>query len=193
MNQDHYLEELRQRLSFRGASRRQGKDIVAEVQSHLAESGEDPVDAFGRPDEYAERVLRGYRWPTARLMALMLFSVMGASLLVRSVNAVRRGEEVVSVQTAEVLFWVVFSLAVPFSMMPAVHRRLAGRRTFGLLVIVVVSLAGGSASYLGSLLFGEDARVTSGPWVLLAVGMGLLAAAALVATVWRRLRRRQPA
>jgi hypothetical protein len=30
--------------------------VVAEVESHVAESGEDPVDAFGSPPAYAERI-----------------------------------------------------------------------------------------------------------------------------------------
>ena len=31
-------------------------ETLAEVDSHLLESGEDPVEAFGPPDDYAERV-----------------------------------------------------------------------------------------------------------------------------------------
>jgi hypothetical protein len=31
--------------------------LVAEAESHLLESGEEPLDAFGQPDTYAERLV----------------------------------------------------------------------------------------------------------------------------------------
>lgn len=33
-------------------------EAVAEVESHLADTGEDPVDAFGEPEEYARALSR---------------------------------------------------------------------------------------------------------------------------------------
>jgi HAAS domain-containing protein len=189
MNESAYLEELRQRLSFRGASRKQVKDIVAEVRSHLADSGEDPVDAFGKPDEYAESVLRGYRWPTARVLAMLLLTVPGGSIVVRSVNAWRNGEGVVPVQTDEFVFWLVLSLVISLGLMPGVHRRFAGTSSRTLTMFLVAGLAAGGAGYLGSSLFGERAMVSFTPWLAFSVGFGLLGVAALVAVAWRFLRR----
>jgi hypothetical protein len=48
VNQDEFLSELKRRLLFRGASRKRARDVVAEARSHLTDSGEDPVDAFGK-------------------------------------------------------------------------------------------------------------------------------------------------
>jgi HAAS domain-containing protein len=189
VNEDAYIEDLRRRLSFRGASRRQVKDIVAEVRSHLADSGEDPVDAFGQPDEYAKSVLRGYRWPTARVLVLLVCSIPGASLVTRSVGRLWGGEEVVSVQASELLFWVVMVLVTPLSLAPLVHRWLAGRPSLRLVGLLGVGLAGGGASYLGSSVFGDRPMVTLEPWPALAVGVGLLAATALIVLLWRHLRR----
>lgn len=54
MTTDAYLEQLSARLQRYGLESQQISDIVAEVESHLAESGETPLDAFGPPDDYAE-------------------------------------------------------------------------------------------------------------------------------------------
>lgn len=57
MNLEGYLGELAASLQMRGADSARTSEAVAEVQSHLSESGEDPMEAFGPPDEYAEQLL----------------------------------------------------------------------------------------------------------------------------------------
>jgi len=57
MDVEAYLGELAASLQVRGADSARTSEAVAEVESHLAESGEAPVEAFGPPDEYAERLL----------------------------------------------------------------------------------------------------------------------------------------
>lgn len=57
MNVEAYMSELAASLQMRGADSARTSEAVAEVQSHLSESGEDPVEAFGSPDEYAEQLL----------------------------------------------------------------------------------------------------------------------------------------
>lgn len=187
MNRNQYLEELRHRLSFRGASRRRAKDIVAEVRSHLDESGEDPVEAFGKPDEYAERALRGYRWPTVRFLTLMLCAVVGGSLVMRSVSALRRGQAIASVPNSELLLWVVFSLAVSVSVLPVVHRRLGNSRWHVPIFILGAVLTVTVSNYLGSSVLGEHTLVRAGSWVMFMAGIGLVAATGLVWLVWRHL------
>jgi len=49
-----YLERLAERLQRYGVETAQIGEIIAEVESHLAESGEDAVEAFGPPEAYAE-------------------------------------------------------------------------------------------------------------------------------------------
>jgi hypothetical protein len=56
------LDEYRQQLvvalrTYHVPAARIG-EAVAEVESHLADTGEDPVDAFGEPDEYARALSR---------------------------------------------------------------------------------------------------------------------------------------
>jgi hypothetical protein len=55
MNED-YLGELAAELHWRGVEERRIRDIVAEAESHLLESGESARSAFGLPAEYAERM-----------------------------------------------------------------------------------------------------------------------------------------
>lgn len=50
---DKYLDNLITALHLRNVPGRQIGQIVAEVEAHIAASGEDPVDAFGPPREYA--------------------------------------------------------------------------------------------------------------------------------------------
>jgi hypothetical protein len=53
-------------------------EIVAEVESHVADTGEDPVEAFGRPREYAAGLTseHGRRHP---LLLIFLAATGGAS------------------------------------------------------------------------------------------------------------------
>ena len=57
MNVESYLSDLAASLQMRGADSARTSEAVAEVESHLAESGEDPMEAFGPPEEYAEQLL----------------------------------------------------------------------------------------------------------------------------------------
>jgi len=57
MNNESYLSELAGSLQMRGANSARTSEAVAEVENHLSESGEDPMEAFGPPDEYAEQLL----------------------------------------------------------------------------------------------------------------------------------------
>lgn len=49
-----YLEELSACLQRYGLDNHQISEIIAEVESHLVESGETPLEAFGPPKVYAE-------------------------------------------------------------------------------------------------------------------------------------------
>lgn len=56
-------------------------EAVAEVESHLADTGEDPVDAFGEPDDYARELSRSHARPrrdlTHFLVAVVSFAACG--------------------------------------------------------------------------------------------------------------------
>jgi hypothetical protein len=51
---EEYAADLREILELRDVPAEAADQIVREVQSHLAESGEDAVAAFGTPREYAD-------------------------------------------------------------------------------------------------------------------------------------------
>ena len=57
MDNETYLSELTAQLQLRGVGDQRIGDIVAEVENHLNESGEEPVDAFGPADQYAEKMV----------------------------------------------------------------------------------------------------------------------------------------
>lgn len=73
-----YLGELGGRLRMHGLSGTQAGEILAQVETHMHESGEDPVDAFGTPKQYAA----SYRGPDAapwwRSMSTWLSALAGA-------------------------------------------------------------------------------------------------------------------
>src|SRR5690606_15626762 len=59
VNRQQYLGELTERLFSRGVPPEQTREIVAEVESHLIDSGDDPIETFGLPDSYAASVVAG--------------------------------------------------------------------------------------------------------------------------------------
>lgn len=52
-----YLTSLLATLERSEVDNARARDLVAEVQNHLEESGEDPLDAFGPPDQFAEQLM----------------------------------------------------------------------------------------------------------------------------------------
>jgi len=57
MPASEYAAELSEILELRDVPAAAVTRIVRDVQSHVAESGQDPAVAFGSPSEYADRAL----------------------------------------------------------------------------------------------------------------------------------------
>lgn len=55
---DAYLTELADRLLARGVDNHRVKDLLTELQDHLADSGESPQAAFGPCSSFADALLR---------------------------------------------------------------------------------------------------------------------------------------
>ena len=72
-----YAAELREILELRDVPAAAVTRIVRDVQSHVAESGQDPVVAFGSPSQYADNFAPKSRM--ARFWALVIASVLLAS------------------------------------------------------------------------------------------------------------------
>jgi hypothetical protein len=183
MNQQEYLAELKRRLRFRGASRRRANEVVAEVRSHLADSGEDPLDTFGTPEEYAASVLRGYRWPTARLLTLMVLAVSGASLAYIGGSGLRDGESTVVVGITDLATWLVLALVSPLGLLPPINRRYPSIVTRMAVVVPVGGLAMCAAMYVASEVLGDRTLFGVRSVVMFPVGLGLLAVAGLLGVV----------
>ena len=81
---DDYLAALTETLELRDVPTDAIAEIVREVESHVAESGENPVEAFGEPSRYADSFAsptrsRGF-WPQVIAAGLLGFGG-GYSLL----------------------------------------------------------------------------------------------------------------
>jgi hypothetical protein len=92
---DAYRRDLIVALRLRNVPPARVGEIVAEVESHVAETGEDPREAFGAPREYAE----SFRGPQTRreqvaLLALALTSAAAGWLIGTSAFGLATGDRV---------------------------------------------------------------------------------------------------
>jgi len=56
MDMESYLNDLTAQLQRRGVDEERIRQIIVEVEGHLTESGESPVEAFGPAARYAEEM-----------------------------------------------------------------------------------------------------------------------------------------
>ncbi len=56
MNRETYLSQLTAQLHCRGVDEDRIGEIIKEVENHLQEGGEDPENAFGPAEHYAEKM-----------------------------------------------------------------------------------------------------------------------------------------
>lgn len=72
---EEYTSDLAEALDLRDVPADAVRQIVREVESHLAESGEDPVEAFGPVSRYADQFA-----PRSRQREAVWFAVAAAAL-----------------------------------------------------------------------------------------------------------------
>jgi hypothetical protein len=98
---DTYRRDLLLALRLRDAPGPRIAEALAEVESHVGETGEDPHAAFGAPGAYADRLVAawgtggtaGWRgWVTWSHAAIAALSLAGGWLLADGVFAVGAGE-----------------------------------------------------------------------------------------------------
>lgn len=84
---EKYADELREVLEIRDVPLEAVEQIVREVESHTAESGEDPVVAFGPPNEYANNFAPRSRmaWFWALLVSSVVLASGGAYVLISGI------------------------------------------------------------------------------------------------------------
>jgi len=81
---DDYVTELTEELSLRDVPTEAAERIVREVSSHLAESGEDPIQSFGTVKRYADE-FAPRSWTRRMLVPLVILSALlgaGSALMV---------------------------------------------------------------------------------------------------------------
>lgn len=57
MTNTRYMADLLAALQRGEVDDGRARDLVAEVESHIDESGEDPLEAFGPPDQFADQLM----------------------------------------------------------------------------------------------------------------------------------------
>lgn len=87
-----YREALIMALRLRDVPGHRIGEIVAEVESHAAETGEDPVAAFGPAREYAEQFPRGRSPWSFRGFVSIALSLCGSIFFVEGVSELRSGD-----------------------------------------------------------------------------------------------------
>lgn len=154
---ERYVDNLIFALRMRNVPGERIGEIVAELEAHIAESGEDPADAFGKPREYARTWAReaGHRssWPERiRSVLGVVAAGLGGALL--GVGGVRTsiGETVWGYHAIVAVLVGLVLFAVPAFSLPKSDRvidprtgreperiRRAGRRAMLVTGIAVVA------------------------------------------------------
>jgi len=85
---DDYVTELTEELSLRDVPPEAAERIVREVGSHLAESGEDPIQSFGTVKHYADE-FAPRSWTRRMLVPLVIVSaLLGAGSALMMLNGI---------------------------------------------------------------------------------------------------------
>lgn len=95
-------------------------EVVAEVESHVAETGEDPHDAFGAPHEYAAVVAASQPRRILRVVLALALGGLTGWLVATTAASLVRGEGEV--------FGIAMGLAVPAVLVLAVVTALVAQR-----------------------------------------------------------------
>lgn len=189
MNQSSwtYLAQLTRALQVEGVEGRRAGEFVAEVDSHLAETGVDPVEEFGPPFALASDLAQrpGSRRPgwIPPLTAVWILALIAGVVLVVAADAVVRGwdDQGVPVRAAG-LVWIGAVMGVGMAWGYVATRHLDGRSwtplTGGRAIAVAIGI--GVVTTTLSQLVGDGvvARVPAAVfWWVAAIFVPLLLAA----------------
>lgn len=148
--------------------------FLAEVRDHLSNSDEDPVEAFGTPQEYADALTAGRPAPsrTARALEMARHAAGVAGLLwaIEGGTALLSGDPAVLTEF-QVVLPVLIALAAPALLDAVVRARRSAVLGWGALVTVVVTAVVVVHAWAGPLL-----SVTLPPAALLVPGLVVTAA-----------------
>ncbi|GAA2781011.1 HAAS signaling domain-containing protein [Saccharopolyspora taberi] len=175
-----YRDELLVALRLHDISGARVGEVLAEVEAHVAETGEDPAEAFGSPREYAARVAaqldRRTGNPsnlekTAGAAATGVLVFFGLVFLLDGL----RGDAVVTLADAvsEVLRLVLILVAVFLGLRAATA--LSGRAVLGVAALVSFGVAIGSSILIKQVLDDSAPLFVLSSWVSIGLGAVLVA------------------
>ena len=181
----HYARSLSEQLRVNGVPETKVREIVAQVEAHIKATGEDPVEAFGQPVDYAAewQPLGPRRWFTQLLLGVVLAA--GVLAIVKVVTSEQGWFQGVPLDTRDLPHFGLFVglLAVmPWTIDLWLSRRRGSRlgeserptewpfkwAALIVLVAVVTSVAGFLGEPAGRVLF------TVSRWLLLVLGLATL-------------------
>lgn len=185
-----YTQALTTQLRLRKVPGDRIGQVVAEVESHVRETGEDPVEAFGQPGSYSAQ-FAGRRRPVGRGRWLSLDDVTFTMFMVGALvllNGVLNLGEIVNV-TANVVAWVapivIYALvlgridnAVADRETRTINaaRRTPRTRAASLLRFLALFATLSLGRAISSLLPNEPVLVSLPGWSLVLVGLAVAAA-----------------
>lgn len=97
---ENYSAELTEILELRGVPEEAITQIVREVESHAAESSEDPVSEFGTPGEYADNF-------APRSLMIRWWALIVSSVVLASGGAHVFISGVFGLQSSEIVLWAL--------------------------------------------------------------------------------------
>lgn len=158
-----YSKVLAEQLRLNGMKEKQVQEVVAEVQQHVHDTQQDPVEAFGQPTDYAVTWMA----PRAsRRILRILAAVAGVTsilTLLRGLTAQKSWTGKVEIDAFDISLWLVWVVALavlPWTVEVWLARR-RGQR---------VGSPGGAP--LGVLLAGISALVLAVIWAGATMVMG---------------------
>jgi hypothetical protein len=177
-----YLRRLGTELAARGLPGARVGQVLAEVDEHVRDSGQGPLEAFGPPAEYAERVVEAAgplpadpARSTPRALIAAAGTTAGTLLAVEGVAALVRGEP--APLTVGVL---VAALVLPLVEVAA--GRLVRRPAPLGIVAALVAAVGGWLGQLTALVWFRSPVLVDGPGVVALVAGLVLVAGMLLAS-----------
>ena len=201
MTLDKYTDDLHKALRFHEISGERMGEVLAEVEAHVAETGEDPVDAFGAPRDYARQVAAQLDPATGKrstggivlsfvaIATLALFgqTFFGDGIALDEAGVVYTLRDVVA-QPLVLVAVVVVALLAHLARTASEHNKLYAAGA------VVALVAGLGAQVVCSKNLDDEAPIITAPsWLILTLGVVfLLGMFAMLAHSIRRGRVRYP-
>ncbi|MFC7341399.1 HAAS signaling domain-containing protein [Saccharopolyspora griseoalba] len=192
---NNYRQDLLVALRLHEISGERVGEVIAEVEAHVAETGEDPVQAFGAPREYARQVAAqldpatgkpSTAWTMGSSLVVATLTLLGLNLFADGISA---GAGEVAYTVRDLVTTLLLLFLAGGGVLVIFRAYAAGVRRAGVIGIGVTAFALIMATeVLGDLLLDDRTSLLAMPrWSAIAAGaVMLLAAAAMLVRAIRR-------